>query len=213
VSDWLTLTISTVSLVFSCVSTVVAGLTAFFTFFRRPKIKMTRPNYVVLAFDGEDGLPKVFTRSLIYCTAEPGKVVETLYARVCQNGTQATYTFWSYYLDGRLVAGGGLFVGTAGIATDHHFVLRKGAVRPLFAAGPVSVEIAARVVGERNEQQLCQVELKLTEEQATALNDGSAGVEFERSPDSDRFHAESKPNPAMKRRHGTLNDVSLMPGS
>ena len=92
-SEWLTVTISTVSLVLSCVSTAVAGLTAVFTFVRRPRIKMTQPTFVAFAFDGSEGLPKVFIRMMMYSTSDPGKVVEALFVRVRQGEMQATYSF------------------------------------------------------------------------------------------------------------------------
>ena len=198
-NDWLTVTISTISLVLSCVSTTVAGLTAVLTFVRRPKVQMTQPTFVAFAFDGSEGLPKVFTRMLMYCTTDPGKVVEALYVRVRQREMQVTYSFWAYAMEGRLVAGGGLFVGSQGIVTDHHFVLGKGANRPVFSTGPVSVAICARVVGEKGERRLFEMELELTEEQAAGLNDGRVGVGFERSPDSDRFHAAVEPHPSPQR--------------
>ena len=98
-------------------------------------------------------------------------------------------------MEGRLVAGGGLFVGSQGLVTDDHFVLGKGARHPEFSAGPRSVAICARAVGEKTERRLHEVGLQLTEEQAAGLNDGRAGVGFERSPDSDRFHAAIEPFP------------------
>ncbi len=102
-------------------------------------------------------------------------------------------------MDGRLVAGGGLFVGVQGIVTDHHFVLGKNSNKPVFLAGPLSVTICGRVVGKRSEQRLYQIDLALTEEQANSLNNGRAGVGFERGPDTDRFHASIVENPSLKR--------------
>ena len=206
-STWLIVTISTVSLIFSCVSTVIAGLTAFLTLVRRPKVKMTQPTFVAFAFDGVEGLPKIFTRTLMYSTSQPGKVVESLFAKISQNNMKAIYTFWGYAMDGRLVAGGGLFVGPQGIVTDHHFVLGKAADRPVFSVGPLDVAICARVVGEKAEQRLFQMELELTEEQAKGLNTGHVGVGFERSPDSIRFQAAIEPVSTAQR---TRTDVPVI---
>ncbi len=186
--EWLTITISTVSLVFSCVSTVIAGITAFYAFVRRPRVQMTRPTFVALAFEGREASPKVFTRTLLFATAAPGKVVEAMFARVRQGNQEATYTFWAYDVDGRLVPGGGLFVGPQGIVTNHHFVLAKNSNKPEFSSGPVTITVFARVVGERKVCQLHEMVLSFTENQAVALNGGTGGVFFERSPDSNEFH-------------------------
>ena len=58
-SDWILVTISTISLVFSCVSTIIAGLTAFYTLVRKRAVKMTKPTILAFSFDGADRAPKV----------------------------------------------------------------------------------------------------------------------------------------------------------
>lgn len=189
-SEWFALTISTVSLFFSCISTLIAVVTALYAFVRRPRVEMTRPTFVAFVYEGPEALPKIFTRALVFATAAPGKVVEAMFARVQQEDQQTTYTFWSYDVDGRLVPGGGLFVGTEGIVTNHHFVLARNIKKPKFKAGPITVTVLARVVGEKSVRQLHGLVLSLTDDQDAALNSDSGGVFFECSPESDEFYGQ-----------------------
>ena len=197
----LSVAISTMALIFSGLSTILATITAFYTFVRRARVRMTRPTFVAFAFDGTEMTPKIFTRTLLFATKPPGKVVEAMFARVKQGDKVTTYTFWSYDVDGRLVPGGGLFVGTEGIVTNHHFVLRKGTARQVFTAGPVTVEFCARGVGQQQARQLHEVVLSLSDEQAAALNQSTAGVFFESCPESGAFHGvlDAVP-PGLRRR-------------
>ncbi len=194
-SDWFTITMSTVSLVLSCISTAVSSIVACYTVARRPRIRMTKPTFVAFVVDGDEAAPKVFLRTLLFSTADPGKVVETMFVRMRNHKQETIYSFWSYDVDGRLVPGGGLFIGAQGIATNHHFVLAKSFKRVTFGPAELTVDVCARIVGEKRERLLYQLKTMLSADQAAALNGKDAGVFFERNPVSDEFHGEIRAAP------------------
>jgi hypothetical protein len=190
-------TLSVISLVLSCLSTIVAGLTAFFTLFRRPRLRMTQPTMVALAFEGSS--PKVFLRTCLYSTRKPGVMVENVYVRLFQGPAVHTFSFWGYG-DSQLVRGSGLFAPPEGVSVNHHFVLPKGSANVEFEAGPLTLEVVARTVGNDREQVLCRVTPRLSEEEAAVLNRESGGVMFDWHPDSGEYIAEVDHRPTALRR-------------
>src|SRR5438105_3003152 len=79
-SNWLTLAIS-------CFALGVSGLTAWLTFFRKGRLAMTQPTTVFFGPDGRnfDGDSKVYLRTLLYCTAKRGYVLESLHLSLQRN--------------------------------------------------------------------------------------------------------------------------------
>ncbi len=150
---------------------------------------MTRPTFVAFTHEGAERLPKVITRALLYSTAAPGLAVEAMFARVKQDGQSTAYTFWGYG-DSQLVAGGGLYVGLQGVVMNHHLVLPPGGKRLIFRAGPLTVDLCARIAGERGERVLQHIELTMTAPQAEVLNKGTEVVGFDFRPETDDYHGQ-----------------------
>ncbi|MGH7717262.1 MAG: hypothetical protein ACREON_00250 [Gemmatimonadaceae bacterium] len=76
---------------------------------------MTRPTIVFFGPDGgsrPDGAPrpKVFLRSLLFCTAQRGRIVESMCATLRRGESSQIFNIWVYG-DGPLARGSGLHVG------------------------------------------------------------------------------------------------------
>jgi hypothetical protein len=71
-----------ISIPISIVSLVISAITFWIVFLRRGRLRMTEPNVVFFGFDhAPTTTPKVFIRTLLYCTAARGAVIEGMYAK------------------------------------------------------------------------------------------------------------------------------------
>src|SRR5215210_1514775 len=113
----------TISIVISCLALTVSGITAWLTLFRKGAVKMTQPTVIFFGPD-MDGEPKVFLRTLLYCTAKRGQILESMFVRVRRFESSQTFNIWVYG-DGPLARGSGLYVGQEGVTCNHHFLLPK----------------------------------------------------------------------------------------
>jgi hypothetical protein len=177
------------------VSLAISGTTLWITLLRRGRIAMTKPTIVFFGFDSVPRItPKVFLRTLLYSTSARGQVIEGMYVKLRQGGDEQLFSFWGYGETNKLTAGGGLYVGQAGVAANHHFVRSPSQPPYEFGAGDYNLRVFARTVGKANPAELAQINLRLTEQQAGMLMQ-RRGILFERAPDAQEYigHVDERP--------------------
>lgn len=106
----------TVSILIAVLSLVISTVTAWLTLFRHGTIHMTRPTMIYFGPDGPSGQGKhlkVTLRTLLYSTAEHGRVLENMYIRLTCGGTTQNFNIWVHG-DGPMVRGSGIYVGKEG---------------------------------------------------------------------------------------------------
>jgi hypothetical protein len=95
----------------SLLALFISGVTLWLSHIRRGSLKMTRPTVVFFGPDGgEQGISKIFLRTLLYSTAKRGVVLENLYVRLRRGETQQNFNIWVYG-EKDLARGSGLFIG------------------------------------------------------------------------------------------------------
>jgi hypothetical protein len=157
-------------IIISVLSLGISGATAWLTVFRRGRLRMTHPNVIAFAFDGADGPPKIFFRSLLFSTARRGHVIEGMYLRLSNPKVSHVFSDWGYG-DDRLTFGSGLNVPYEGFASNHHFLLPKTETGFNFQEGEHNIEVYARVVHKKSTLLLSQLRLSLNEPEAKILNE------------------------------------------
>ena len=167
-----------VSLAISTLSLAISAVTAWLNFFRRGTVKMTRPTVIFFGYDTvpRRRTPKIFLRTLLYSTSARGRVVETMYVKLCRGGSEQIFSFWGYGETNKLTAGGGLFVEQTGIALNHHFVLSVQHTGYQFVEGAYSILVFARVVGRSTPIKLYTISLKLSKVDAGTYLAGGVGI-------------------------------------
>ncbi|GAB3416312.1 hypothetical protein [Niabella aquatica] len=74
---------------------------------------MTRPTIICLVGKNGDDEPKVFLRTLLYCTSDQGQYIQNMFIRIYTPQTGYDFNVWAYG-DSGLVRGSGLFVSKTG---------------------------------------------------------------------------------------------------
>jgi hypothetical protein len=92
-----------------------------------------------------------------------------MYLNVRQNYGTYIFDFWGHTENGKLTLGSGLFVGPAGIASDHHFNPREGLENFIYGDGQYQIEVFATVVGRSKPEKLMELNFTVTGEQAAEL--------------------------------------------
>jgi hypothetical protein len=185
----------------SVVALVVSCVTAWLTFFKRGKMKMTRPTVIYFGPDGgrsQDGvrLPKVFLRALLFSTSKRGRIIQSMHVALSRNETIQNFNIWVYG-DDKLVRGSGLFIGETGIAVNHHFLLPNDSTSFRFIEGRYKVEVFANLLGDKSQTLLFSEYLEVSRDFAALLANNSAGLYFDWGPDSMRYlpHVDHRPSP------------------
>jgi hypothetical protein len=141
---------------------------------------MTTPTVIAFSFDMEPAAtPKVFLRTLLYSSSVRGKVIEDMHVELVRQDGSQSFRFWGHGESRDLVKGSGLYVGAAGVAAYHHFVLSSG-MAYAFLPGTYTVKVFALVAGRRGPTELCSVALDLPSALSEALSRHD-GVLFERT--------------------------------
>lgn len=187
------------SLTISGLALLVSGTTAWFTFFRRGKVKMTRPSVIFFGPDGSShGDPdnKIYLRTLLFSTSKRGRVIESMYISLSRNESRQNFNIWVYGNE-RLVRGSGLFVGETGVEAAHHFLCPKDGSRFEFLAGRYQFDVYARLLGDSKDTHLICLDLEISDERASELQKPNTGIYFDWGPDSGRYltHVDQKPEP------------------
>lgn len=151
---------------------------------------------VAFAQDGErawsDRGQKIVIRSLLFCTARKGLIVESMHAVLNHEKKSTIFAFWAHADVAEVRRGGGLFVGFEGVASYHHFCLLSGSQNHVYDAGPQSLEIYATILGEDRARKLAECELVLEPPAIQVLVQKCGSVMFNWSPDERRYVADLK---------------------
>lgn len=173
-------TMDYISISISLTSLVISLGTFWLVFAHRGRLKMTKPTIVFFGFDvTPTPTAKVFLRTLLYSTAARGQVVEGMYAKIRNRGTERVFGFWGYGETEKLSPGSGLHVPRTGLSANHHFVLSVHETGYRFETGAYEIDVFADVVGFRKPIALSTIRLSLSDQLAAALA-RQEGVMFER---------------------------------
>jgi hypothetical protein len=132
---------------------------------------MTRPNILAFAFDGPEGPPKIFLRSLLFSTSRRGQVVEGMYLTLLKDETRFTFSDWAYG-ESQIVFGSGVHVPYEGFVSYYHFLLPRSQKRFKYTQGQYSIEVYARTIHKRSARLLFKANLSINQNDAEILNEG-----------------------------------------
>jgi hypothetical protein len=172
---------NTIPLVISLIAVAISIATFWLTKIHRGSIRMTRPSIICLVPKNGQDAPKIFIRTLLYCTSERGRYIQNMFVKLQCKDSAKTFSVWAYG-DKGLVRGSGLFVDQNGIANYHHFLLPKTDYAYKFYPGDYVLQIFVEVVNRRPRKIFEQI-LNLTAfepHQDTALY-------FDWEPDEQRY--------------------------
>jgi hypothetical protein len=183
------------SITISVLALAVSIVTAWLTFFRVGKIKMTQPTVIYFGPDASTS-SKVFLRALLVSTSKRGRVIESMHVSLARNETHQNFNIWVYG-DEKLVRGSGLFVGETGVAVNHHFLAPSDGNSFRFTEGRYKLEVFAHMLGDKTQTLLFQHSFQITRDLAIALLDPHTGLYFDWGPDSSSYlpHIEKKAPP------------------
>jgi hypothetical protein len=151
---------------------------------------MTQPTLVFFGPDGPQfiGKNKIYLRTLIYCTAKRGIVIESLHVTVQRNESKQNFNIWVYGDNGDLKRGSGIFVPQEGITFDHHFLQPADGSNFKFKAGAYRLTVLAKLVGEETPKELMTIKLSISESQELALSSPQTAIFFDWGPDQQNYH-------------------------
>ncbi|MEK7994694.1 MAG: hypothetical protein AAB403_12895 [Planctomycetota bacterium] len=165
----------------------VSTATMYFAWLRRGRLAMTRPAVVFFGYDVVPELtPKIFLRTLLYSTAQRGKMIESMFVKLRRGTTEQVFGFWGYGETTKLSPGSGLYVGQSGVSLNHHFVLSVHQPEYEFVAGEYTIQVFARQAGASAPILLSEIRLTLDDRNAATLA-RHAGVLFELEPDTQTY--------------------------
>lgn len=175
----------------SVLALVISSVTAWLTLFRRGTVKMTQPTVIYFGPDKPHGMtkeapPKVYLRTLLFCTAKRGRVIESMHVTLARNETSQTFNVWVHG-DERLVRGSGLFVGETGVAANHHFLAPPDGTSFHFIEGTYRLEVFAKIVGDGRLRSLFSQQLEVNRDIAVDLRKPLVGLYFDWGPESGRY--------------------------
>lgn len=92
------LVVSLTSASISLISAFISGTVAWLTLLRPGTVRMTKPTIVCFTVNTEDQMviPQIYLRTLLYCTAKRGTVIENMFVTLNQSGSVQTFSAWSY---------------------------------------------------------------------------------------------------------------------
>lgn len=184
-TDWLAVAISATAL-------VVSGTTAWLTLFRRGQLRMTQPTVVFLGpeeslLGGKVARMKVYLRALLYSTSRKGQTIESMHVSVQRGESKQNFSIWVHGED-RLTRGSGLYVGTDGVACNHHFLLPEDGADFRLLPGLYLIRVFAKRVTDRAPHQLTEFALPISRSDASELEKEHAGIYFDWGPDQQAYH-------------------------
>ena len=158
-----------ITIVMSAAALMFSGYALWATHLNRGRLKMTQPTLVCLKRDLPSNVPKIFLRTLMFTTGTKGHVVESLFLRVHDKFGPHVFDIWGHTDNGKLTLGSGLFVGSTGVACDHHFNPRPHSTNFLFVDGAYRIEVFAAVVGKSKPRKLMEVSFDVTGQESVEL--------------------------------------------
>jgi hypothetical protein len=186
-----------VALVISALALATSAVTAWLTLFRGGTVKMTHPSVIFLGPDSgppADRKPKVYLRTLLFCTAKRGRVIESMYVTLRHNESRQNFSVWVNG-DDRLSRGSGMFVGETGVVANHHFLTPRDDNSFRFQEGSYHLEVHAKLIGEKSSVRLFSHQLLIDKKQSEALIDPQTGIYFDWGPDAGRYLSHIEVNP------------------
>ncbi len=186
-----------ISIAISALALTISGITAWLTLFRQGTVKMTRPTVIFFGPDsGKEGdqNPKVYLRTLLFCTSKTGRVIESMHVSLTRNESRQNFSVWVYGED-RLARGSGLFITDTGIVANHHFLMPRDQTPFGFFEGDYRLEVFGQLLGEPKSILLFSQRLNIEHSLAKELQEPGTGIYFDWAPDSSRYiaHTEKKP--------------------
>jgi hypothetical protein len=146
--------------------------------------------------DSPGGTPKIYLRTLLYSSSTRGQILQGVFLKVRNPAGEHGFDFWAHGEKGQLTRGSGLYVGQAGIACDHHFLLRDHSEEPCqFIAGNYYIEVFVAIVGRRPTK-LMDFTLELPDQIVEQMVWRDAGVFFDWHMDADRYVARLEERPS-----------------
>ena len=178
-----------IAIFISCLALIISAITAWLTLLQKGTVRMTQPTVIYFGPDGSIGAPsKIFLRTLLYCTAKRGRIIENMYVKIKRGESVQNFNIWVYG-DNLLARGSGLFVGENGITCNHHFLLPKDGTQFEFFSGEYTVEVYATLVGQRKSLLMSKIELFLNEIHSLSMGKKKIGVYFDWGPDSGKYYS------------------------
>jgi hypothetical protein len=110
--------------------------------FKHGRLKMTQPSLLCLKREHPSMRPKIFLRTLRYTTAPQGPRHRKHILERSAGLRHIHLRFLGHTEDGKLTLGSGLFVGSTGIASDHHFNPREGVYNFFYGGGQYLIEVS-----------------------------------------------------------------------
>ncbi len=115
-------------------------------------------------------------------------------SRVRRSETTQTFSRWIFGdLQGPRAAG--LYVGTEGVAGNHHFLIPNDETQYKFLQGDYVLEVHGSIVNQRAPILLKRLQLSLNAQYADAINQRQTGVIFNWSPETMKYIPETRPAP------------------
>jgi hypothetical protein len=179
------------SLIISLFALGVSGITAWLTFFRKGKLKMTQPAALAFLPDTaeNEGRSQVLLRTLFYSTAERGQILESLHVTIRRGESKQNFSVWVYGQKDDLRRGSGLFVPQDGVTFDHYFLLPKDGVAFAFLPGEYRLSVFAKLVRSRVATELMTLSVSVSDAESLALRKPNAKLFFDWGPDRQNYHS------------------------
>lgn len=173
--------------VFSFLSLGVSGTTAYYAWLRRGRLAMTKPTLISLGYEpGNRPTAKIFLRTLLYCSAPQGRMIERMFVKLVRAGSEQVFGHWGHGWTTELSPGSGLFVSQIGVSANHHFALSVHKPAYDFAAGDYSLKVFAQQPGQTSPEMLSELKLTVDAQQAKALAQRES-VLFELEPETQAY--------------------------
>jgi len=171
--------LSILPLLISITSLIASLYLLWTTHLRQGRLRMIRPMLIFIGREGAKLVPKVYFRAILFCTAERGCIIESMYLKVTNDAGTYLFDFWAFG-ESKLVPGGGLSVPKTGVALNHHFVHRRTHPAFAFCSGNYRFEVFAKVLGHNKVIKLAELDTAMTGDQGpTMMQVMDAGVFFE----------------------------------
>lgn len=157
--------------IISLASLALSGYAIWATQFNHGRLRMTQPSLLCLKREFPFGRPKIFLRTCLFTTGSRGRVIEHMFLMVRNEMGTYLFDFWGHTTEqAKLTLGSGLFVGSTGVASDHHFNPREGNHGEfVYSAGEYVIEVFATIVGKTKARKLLEITFTVTSEQAAEV--------------------------------------------
>ena len=192
------------ALLISTLALAASVVTVWLTLLRRGTIRMTHPSQIHFAvLPG----PQILIRTLLFCTAKRGRVIESMHVTLRTNETRQNFNIWVNG-DMNLSRASGLYVGESGVTVSHYFMTPHD--QPFqFIEGTYRLEVFAKLVDEDRTRSMWTHELYINHEQGKALQKSRSGIYFDWGPEAGKYISHVAPMDAKDDHEETLEGLRL----